>query len=73
METIIWILLGIIYSCLAFLFGRAASYCCCLTHGEYHYNFYSIMIGLFFPITLLVGLILMIRDFIFGIKLCELI
>ena len=68
METIIWILLGIIYSCIAFLSMRAASYCCCLTHGEYHYTFFSVMIGLFFPIYLIAGLISGLIDYCKGIR-----
>jgi hypothetical protein len=60
------IILGIIlYALLAIFWIRRFSYCCCMTYGVYEYSFISVMMGLFWPVTLFLALFLgLIRLFI---------
>ena len=52
----------VIYLIAAALFVRRWSACCCLTYTEYEYTPVSILSGLFFPITILIHIILFIIE-----------
>ena len=45
---------GAIYLFLAVVYIRTFSYSCCITYGEYNYNFFTVLEGLLFPVTLTV-------------------
>jgi len=50
-DIILWIF-GIVYFILAYIFFKAVSYRCCLTHGCYQYSLKNILVALFFPISI---------------------
>lgn len=62
---ILWIILGIVYLSIAFCFIRLLSYSCVMgAYGVYHYSLWSILVGLFFPIYIVVvGIFELVRLF----------
>lgn len=54
----LWPVLAICsYIAIAIITIRHLSYECCMTHGRYHYTFFSVIGGLFWPLTFLYSLL----------------